>query len=125
MAVRTLIVDDSAVARKALKIRFENKGFEVVGEAANGAEGLDLFRSEAPRLVTMDLLMPKVGEVDARSLFQSIRKEDPDVAIIVISAQPKGTERAEYIRGGAVAYFEKPLNFDAMFAKLNQIFGRS
>jgi|HubBroStandDraft_6_1064221.scaffolds.fasta_scaffold981858_1 DNA-binding NarL/FixJ family response regulator len=125
MAVRTLIIDDSAVARKALKIRFENKGFEVVGEAANATEGLNLFRSLAPRLVTMDLLMPKVGDVDARSLFQSIRKEDPEVAIIVISAQPKGTERADYIRGGAIAYFEKPLNFEAMFAKLNQIFGRS
>jgi two-component system, chemotaxis family, chemotaxis protein CheY len=122
MAVRTLIVDDSPVARRVLKHRFESKGFEVVGEAANATEGLEMFRSLQPQLVTMDLLMPTVDEVDSKSLFQSIRKEGPEVAVVVISAQPKTTERAEYVRKGAVAYFEKPLNFEALFAKLNQIF---
>jgi two-component system, chemotaxis family, chemotaxis protein CheY len=122
MSVRTLIVDDSPVARRVLKHRLEGKGFEVVGEAANAAEALDLFRSEQPELVTLDLLMPKVGDIDARSLFHSIRTEGPDVAVVVISAQPKSTERSDYVRRGAVAYFEKPLNFDALFTKLNQIF---
>ena len=122
MTVKTLIVDDASVARKVLKYRFENMGFDVVGEAANASEGLELFRRMEPRLVTLDLLMPKVGEIDSKGLFRTIRKENPDVAIVVISAQPKSTEQAEYIHEGAVAYFEKPLNFDALFAKLSQIF---
>ena len=122
MTVRTLIVDDSPIARKVLKNRFEAMGFDVVGEAENASQGLDLFRRVEPRLVTLDLFMPKVGEIDSKTLFHTIRNENPDVAIVVISAQPKATEQAEYIHEGAVAYFEKPLNFEALFAKLSQIF---
>jgi len=122
MQVRTLIVEDSPVARKALRLRFERAGFEVVGEAGTASEGLELFRALHPQLVTLDLLMPKVGEIDAKVLFGSIRKEDPEVAVVVISAHPKGIERAEYMRKGALEYFEKPLDFGALFRKLDQIF---
>jgi two-component system, chemotaxis family, chemotaxis protein CheY len=101
MPVRTLIVDDSPVVRKTLRLRFEKAGFEVVGEALNASEGLEMFRTLQPQLVTLDLMMPKVGETDAKVLFRSIREERPEVAVIVISAQPKGVERAEYMRKGA------------------------
>ena len=122
--IRTLIVDDSPVVRKALRLRLEKAGFEIVGEALNASEGLELFRALQPRLVTLDLLMPKVGEIDAKTLFSSIREEQPETAIIVISAHPKGIDRAEYMRKGALAYFEKPPNFGALLAKLDQIFPR-
>lgn len=119
-----MIVDDSPVVRKALRLRLEKAGFEVAGEASNASEGLDLFRALQPQLVTLDLLMPKVGEIDAKALFSAIREERPEVAVIVISAHPKGIERAQYIGKGALAYFEKPPNFEALLRKLGQIFPR-
>lgn len=104
MAVRTLIVDDSPVARKVLRHRFENRGFEVVGEASTAAEGLELFRTLRPRLVTLDLVMPKVGEeIDSKALFRVIRKERPEVAIVCAKRAVRGLERAEYLHRGAIA----------------------
>jgi DNA-binding NtrC family response regulator len=60
-----------------------------------------------------------------RSLFYFIRKEAPEAAVVVISAHPRATERAEYMRNGALAYFEKPFNFESLVAKLEQIFPQS
>ena len=124
MPVRTLIVDDSPVVRKTLRVRLEKAGFEVIGEALNASEGLELFRALQPQLVTLDLIMPRGGEIDSKTLFSLIREEHPEVAIIVISAQIKRIEQAEYMRRGAMAYFEKPPNFKALMTKLDQIFPR-
>jgi DNA-binding response OmpR family regulator len=60
--------------------------------------------------------------VDAKSLFRLIRKEAPEAAVVVISAQPKTREQAEYLGSGALAYFEKPINFASLASKLKQIF---
>jgi two-component system, chemotaxis family, chemotaxis protein CheY len=122
MAVQALIVEDSRIGRSVLKLHLEKAGFEVVAEAGNASEGRELFQRLHPQLVTLDLLMPQVGEMDAKSLFHLIRKEAPGVAVVVISAHPLGTERAQYLRNGALAYFEKPLNFRSLIAKLEQLF---
>ena len=122
MAVEALIVEDSEIGRSVLRLHLEKAGFEIVGEAGSASEGLDLFKSLHPQLVTLDLLMPQVGGMDAKSLFCFIRNEEPDVAVVVISAHPAATERTEYVRGGALAYFEKPLNVRSLLSKLNQIF---
>jgi two-component system chemotaxis response regulator CheY len=124
VAARTLIVEDSGAARKVIRRRLEQIGCEVVAEATNASEGLSLFRSLRPQLVTLDLLLPQVDGVDAKTLFVSIRKEAPDVAVIVISAQPKATgERADYLGQGAIAYFEKPfINLESLTEKLVQLF---
>jgi YesN/AraC family two-component response regulator len=89
MTVRTLVVDDSSVARKVLKIRLKQMGFEVVGEAVDAYEGLAMVRRLQPRLVTLDLFMPVVGGVDSKVLFRMIREENPEIGIVVISGQPK------------------------------------
>ena len=122
MAVQALIVEDSPTGRSVLRRRLEEIGCEIVGEAGNASAALELFRTLRPQLVTLDLLMPPAGGVDAKSLFRSIRKEAPEAAVVVISAQPKAREQAEYMGGGAVAYFEKPFNFASLVSKLKQIF---
>jgi len=112
MSVRTLIIEDNLTVRNVIKLRLEEVGCEVVAEAGNAFEGLNLFRSRRPELVTLDLLMPQVSGIDTKLLFRSIREESPEVAVIVISARPKAIERAAYLAEGAIAYFEKPF-FDA------------
>lgn len=117
------IIEDSISARKLLNYRLRQIGCEVVGEAVNPAEGLALFRELNPQLVTLDILMPEVDGMTSKDLFHSIRKDSPETVIIIVSARPKGIERAEFIRDGAFAYFEKPfINFHSLVQRLEQLF---
>lgn len=77
MAVRTLIVDDSPVARRVLKIRLQQMGFEVLGEAVDAYQGLAMVRVLRPRLMTLDLLMPVVGGIDSKVLSGRSAKRIP------------------------------------------------
>lgn len=123
MSVDVLIVDDSLPLRTLLKRRLETIGCRVVAEAGDAFEGLKLYRSEHPRLVTLDLMMPLVAQIDAKALFRTIRKESPETAVIVISAQPKVQEKADYLREGALDYVQKPfIDFEALAEKLRRCF---
>jgi len=123
VAVRTLIIEDSSAARNFLKLRFTEIGCEVIGEAGDASEGLKLIRELRPQLVSLDLLLPLVNEIDALTLFRTVRKESPETKFIVISASSRATERASFMREGAVEYFEKPFfNFQALVGKLAQFF---
>jgi two-component system, chemotaxis family, chemotaxis protein CheY len=62
VAIQTLIVEDSPTGRSVLRRRLEEIGCEIVGEAGNASAALELFRTLHPQLVTLDLLMPQVGE---------------------------------------------------------------
>jgi CheY-like chemotaxis protein len=123
VGVKVLIVEDSPTGRSVLRRRLEETGCEVVGEAGNASEALESFRTHHPQLVTLDLLMPQsAGGMDAKTLFRSIRKEAPEAAVVVISAQPRAREQAEYMGNGALAYFQKPVDFASLVSKLKQIF---
>jgi len=123
VSVKTLLVEDSVSAREILKQRLEAIGCEIVGMAANSATALELVRELRPQLVTLDLIMPETGSLHAKELFRLIRKEMPEVAVIVISAQSNATQRADFIREGAIEFVQKPfVKFDRLAAKLAQIF---
>jgi two-component system LytT family response regulator len=123
MRVPTLVVEDTPAARNILKLRLIQLGCDVIGEAGHPAEALSLFRTLRPKLVTLDLVMPATDGMDARALFRCIREEAPDAAIIVISSRAKATEEADFLRDGAIAYFQKPfIDSKALGEKLRQIF---
>ena len=123
MSVDVLIIDDSLPLRALLKRRLETIGCRVVAEAGDAFEGLKLFNSTHPKLVTLDLMMPLIEQMDAKSFFRTIRKESPDTAIVVISAQPKVQEKADFLREGAIAYVQKPfIDFESLADKLRHVF---
>lgn len=84
MAKRVIIVDDSpSAAAQLCEIVDGLPGFEVVGEASNGAEGLRLFRDTAPDIVCMDIVMPTMdGLQAARAILQG----HPDATVFMISS---------------------------------------
>jgi two-component system chemotaxis response regulator CheY len=123
MAVEVMIVDDSEEFRYLLRKRLESYGCEVIAEAANAREGLDLFRAKRPRLVTLDLLMPDDPQFVPRDLFRQIRRESPQTAIVVISVLRANSNASSFLREGALAYWEKSfLNFDDVRRRLAGIF---
>jgi two-component system chemotaxis response regulator CheY len=125
VAVETLIIDDSPVARRVIRHHLEQIGCRVVGEAENAALGLKLFREHRPRLVTLDLIMPTVDGVDAVRAFQSMKNEDPRTRILVVSAVPFEKTRRAMADEGALAYIIKPFNrfsFDPARLRLVHVF---
>lgn len=98
-----MIVDDDNDVRWMLKILFEQTGFALVAEAADGLEAIEKVKEIAPDVVLMDILMPNMNGVEATRI---IRRDHPDVTILGFTAS--GAELAqEILRAGAVAVFAK------------------
>jgi len=108
MLVRVLIADDSISIRALPAVSYG--GYKVVGEAANGAEAVALFKSLRPDVVTLDVVMPNDGGVDALTALHLIKKEDPTVPILVVSAVPFDRTRETFMEEGAFDYLVKPFN---------------
>jgi two-component system chemotaxis response regulator CheY len=121
--IKTLIVEDSMPTRRMLRARLETLGCTIVGEAENPAQGLKLFRELEPQIVTLDLIMPQVDDLNTEGLFKIIREEKPETSVIVISSSSKAMTAMSYLSQGAVAYLEKPfVNFDQIRDKLDFLY---
>src|SRR6202035_1675844 len=102
--IKTLIVEDSMPTRRMLRARLETLGCSIVGEAENPTQGLKLFRELDPQIITLDLIMPQVDDLNTEKLFKIIREEKPETSVIVISSSSKAMTAAGYISKGATAY---------------------
>ena len=80
-------------------------GFEIVGEAQNGAEAVDKYKTLKPDLVTMDMVMP---EMDGVAAVKEIIASDPDAKIIMCTSMGQQTLLDEAIEAGAKSYITKP-----------------
>jgi DNA-binding NarL/FixJ family response regulator len=104
MPVRILLVDDHPLTREALGALLLQHGFEVVGEAADGAEALELAAELAPDLVLLDLSMPGV---DGLSALPGLREAAPDCEVVVLTASGTEDNLLAAIRAGAAGYLLK------------------
>lgn len=102
-----LLADDSSVVRNFLHQTLDILGAEVVGEATNGQEAIDLFTQLRPNFVTMDLAMPGLSGVDA---IRAIREMAPSTNIIVISGLDMQEVREEVFNLGAKMFIKKPFD---------------
>ncbi|ATW26102.1 response regulator [Candidatus Formimonas warabiya] len=115
---RVLIVDDALIARKLLRTMLEKNGFDVVGEAENGAEGIQKYHEHRPDLVTMDITMP---EMDGIQALKAIKAMDPRAKVIVISALGQEVFVKEAVKCGAKNFLLKPFKEDKVIETLNKI----
>jgi two-component system chemotaxis response regulator CheY len=110
MVIKVLIVDDSVAIRDVLRLDLESIGCEVVAEAENASQALDLFRTVRPDVVTLDVLMPRVGNIDSLGFFRILRNEAPAVPVIIVSVVADPEIRAQFMDGGALEYILKPFS---------------
>jgi RNA polymerase sigma factor (sigma-70 family) len=102
---RTLIVDDSELARRGIRtILQESPRFEIVGEASDAATGIAKVRELLPDLVLMDLRMPGLSGLDAT---RAIKEEFPAALVVVLSVSDDPQDLFEAIRRGAQGYLIK------------------
>jgi two-component system, chemotaxis family, chemotaxis protein CheY len=105
--VTTLIVDDSADARRWLRQKLERLGCVVVGEAESAAGGLRRFDALHPRLITLDIVMPEIDGMAAIDLLRHIVRVDHEAAVLMVSVRPPADSH-DYLKLGAIGYLEKP-----------------
>jgi two-component system, chemotaxis family, chemotaxis protein CheY len=118
MSKRVLIVDDAIFMRMKLKDILEKNGFEVVGEAQNGIEAVEKYKSEKPDLVTMDITMP---EMDGVTALKEIKKADKDAKVIMCSAMGQQSMVMDAIKSGALDFIVKPFDTDRVIKALQKI----
>ena len=106
---RVLVVDDSMFVTKQISQILSSEGFEVVGTATDGQEGLDKYKELFPNvdLVTMDITMPKMDGVTA---MEKILEFDKNAKVIMISALGKQDLVKKSLLLGAKNYIVKPLD---------------
>lgn len=105
---RVLIVDDALFMRKLLLDILKKEGFEVCGEAESGKDAVEKYRQLKPDLVTMDIVMPKIEEIDGIGAIREIIKTNPQAKIIVVSAMGQHSLVVEAIQAGARDFVTKP-----------------
>ena len=105
--IRVLSVDDHPLLRDGMAALIGNQSdMEIVAEASNGREALELFRKHRPDVTLMDLQMPEMNGIDAMS---AIRGEFPDARIIVLTTHAGDVQVSRALKAGARAYLLKSL----------------
>ncbi|MDR0561556.1 MAG: response regulator [Spirochaetaceae bacterium] len=120
---RVLVVDDSMFIAKQLSQIFTSEGFEVLGTAADGAQGLDRYKEMHPRvdLVTMDITMPVMDGVTA---LEKILEFDKNARVIMVSALGKEDVVKKCLLSGAKSYIVKPLDRRKVLERVVTILSR-
>jgi two-component system chemotaxis response regulator CheY len=115
---KVLIVDDAAFMRAAIRTILERNGFEVVGEAENGAIGVRKYQKLRPDIVTMDITMPEMTGLEA---LKHIRSFDPDAKVVMITAMGQEHLVKEAILSGAKSFIVKPFKEDHVIQTLKKL----
>jgi two-component system chemotaxis response regulator CheY len=103
--MRVLVVDDSAFLRKLVVNALVANGYQIAGEAPDGAATVALYPQLKPDLVTLDLVMPKM---DGLAALRALRALDPRARIVMVSAASELAAMQRALQEGALGYVVKP-----------------
>ena len=120
MAHRILIVDDAAFMRMMIRDILTKNGYEVVGEAQDGAQAVERYKELKPDLVTMDITMP---EMDGIQALKEIKKIDAGAKVIMCSAMGQQAMVIDAIQAGAKDFIVKPFQADRVIEAIKKTLG--
>lgn len=106
--MRVLLADDHQILRDGIRRGLESAGEDVVGEADNGEEALELVRQTSPDVVLMDLSMPVLDGVSAT---RRITEEFPQVRVVVLTMHDDTQRTRAALEAGAIGYMTKGTSF--------------
>ena len=117
MAKTLLITDDALIIREIIKDVALDAGWEIVGEATNGQESIDLFLQLRPDVVTLDMVMP---EYDGLHALRGIMATDPDAKVVVVSALDQKDVLKNAFKIGATDFIVKPFDKKVLVKTIEQ-----
>ena len=117
--VRLLIADDHALVRQGLRGMLEREpDIEILGEAHNGREAVDLCLTLGPNLVLMDVRMP---EMDGLEATRAIKHERPEVGVLMVTMHDNQDYMLEAAKAGAAGYVLKDAPRDELIGAVRRI----
>jgi len=114
---RIMVVDDAEFTRKMLTLEVEQAGYKVVAEAENGLDAVDLYKIHQPDIVTMDIVMPGMGGIEA---VKKIIEIDPNAKIVMLSSMGVGASVQEAVVAGAKNFILKPYSTSRLIEVLDR-----
>lgn len=120
MAQRVMLVDDASFMRMMLKNILVGAGYEVAGEAENGAKAIEQYKSLKPDLVIMDIIMPEMGGIDA---VKEIIKANPSAKVLMCSSMGQQSLVVEAIQAGAKDFIVKPFQPSNVLEAVKKVIG--
>jgi len=115
---KMLLVDDAMFMRVVLKNILVKEGYDIVAEASNGLEAIEMYKKHQPDIVTMDVTMP---EMDGIVATKEILKLDPEARICMVSAMGQQQIIMESIKSGARDFIVKPFEATDVLSKIKNL----
>ncbi|QSI78933.1 MULTISPECIES: response regulator [Niveibacterium] len=120
MALKLMIVDDSNIIRSKITRTLTQHDMQVVATASNGEEAVKLFGAHKPDVVTMDLTMPRM---DGLECIRALRKIDPGISILVVSALADKATAIQALKEGAQGFLCKPFSETDLTEAMEELLG--
>ena len=120
MSQTVLICDDAIFMRTMVSDILTQAGYEVVGEAETGVQAVEKYKELRPDLVTMDIVMPDMGGIDA---VREITQLDPNARILMCSAMGQQALVVEAIKAGARDFVVKPFQPSRVLEAVQRVLG--
>lgn len=115
VAKRLLIVDDSDITRTLLRTLLRGEDYDVVGEAGNGEQAVEMALRLKPEIICLDIDMPKMGGLE---VLARIRETLPQTAVLMVTAHAERETVQTAIANGAAGYIVKPFNSGRVLAAI-------
>jgi DNA-binding response OmpR family regulator len=120
MAERILIIEDDPSILRGLQLNLGMEGY-TVRSAMEGETGLQLSRTERPDLVVIDIMLPRM---DGLSVLREIRRDDPDLPVLILSAKGQESDKVAGLQLGADDYLVKPFGLKELLARIDALLRR-
>lgn len=118
MSIKILVIDDSPFISKAVRRAVEPEGFEVVGQAFNGREGLEMIRQHQPDIIILDVTMPVMDGIETA---ENIYQRNPDAKVIMLSAMGDEKLVTTAKRIGVKRFLNKPFKAEEMVTTIKSL----
>lgn len=116
---RILIVDDSDFSRKSISEMLNEPGYDVIGEASNGREAINVLKESKADIIILDVVMP---EMSGFELAEFITQNFSDVSIIMISSLAQENVVIDAISSGASDFIQKPFTQKTLINSIDKVF---
>jgi two-component system chemotaxis response regulator CheY len=118
---RIMIVDDSLFMRQMISRILQAEGYEICTHATSATEAVEKYKEHRPDLVTMDIVMPLMEELDGIGAVKEIIKFDPKAKILICSVMGQQSLVVEAVRAGAGDFITKPIHTERLIEAVKNL----